>query len=195
MVSHKNKRARDIPSSVHARERSLDVQGITFTQLVKEHLRFVGKSLVAMGVCDADVDDAVQEVFLTARDKLDTYRERGALRSWLWAICRNVSLATRRRRARRQEYPIETDERTDEFSEEYFDRRRRVQRSVEALECLTDEQREVFVLYEVHQLPMRIVAETVGCPLQTAYSRHHAARDRLRACVLCEGGALEPSAR
>ena len=39
------------------------------------------------------------------------------------------------------------------------------------------------VLYELEGLPMREVAEAIGCPLQTAYSRLHAARELLQAAV------------
>jgi RNA polymerase sigma-70 factor (ECF subfamily) len=52
---------------------------------------------------------------------------------------------------------------------------------------LKSEQREVFVLYEIEELSMREVAEAVGCPLQTAYSRLHAARDTLKS-KLKQGG-------
>ena len=45
-----------------------------------------------------------------------------------------------------------------------------------ALDSLNEENREVFVLYEVEQLPMSEVAKILDCPLQTAYSRHAAAR-------------------
>jgi len=34
----------------------------------------------------------------------------------------------------------------------------------------------VFVLFELEEVAMAEVAEIVGCPLQTAYSRLHAAR-------------------
>jgi RNA polymerase sigma-70 factor (ECF subfamily) len=44
------------------------------------------------------------------------------------------------------------------------------------LERLDDDKRAVFVLYEIEDLDMKQVAEAVGCPLQTAYSRLHAAR-------------------
>ena len=47
------------------------------------------------------------------------------------------------------------------------------------LDWLTVEQRDVFVLFELEELPMKEVAEVCGCPLQTAYSRLHAARRRL----------------
>jgi RNA polymerase sigma-70 factor (ECF subfamily) len=37
------------------------------------------------------------------------------------------------------------------------------------------------VLYELEGFTMKEVAEIVGCPLQTAYSRLHAGRERLAA--------------
>jgi RNA polymerase sigma-70 factor (ECF subfamily) len=54
-----------------------------------------------------------------------------------------------------------------------------------ALAELDEDKRAVFVLYEIEQLTMAEVAEAIGCPLQTAYSRLHAARrqvtERMRA--------------
>ena len=44
------------------------------------------------------------------------------------------------------------------------------------LDTLDPDKRDVFVLYELEELPMREVADACGCPLQTAYSRLHAAR-------------------
>ncbi|MDD9933104.1 MAG: hypothetical protein OXT09_05850 [Myxococcales bacterium] len=40
--------------------------------------------------------------------------------------------------------------------------------------------REVFVLYELEELSMPEVAQAVGCPLSTAYSRLHSGRQRVR---------------
>ena len=50
----------------------------------------------------------------------------------------------------------------------------------ELLDTLDDDKRQVFVLYEIEELPMREVIEIVGCPLQTGYSRLHAARKQLK---------------
>jgi RNA polymerase sigma factor (sigma-70 family) len=47
------------------------------------------------------------------------------------------------------------------------------------LDGLPDDQRSVFVLYEIEQLSMAEVASALSCPVQTAYSRLHAARERL----------------
>ena len=48
---------------------------------------------------------------------------------------------------------------------------------------LDEDKRNVLVLYEIEGLTMREVAEVVGCPLQTAYSRLHAARDLLQVAL------------
>ncbi|MEZ4376010.1 MAG: sigma factor-like helix-turn-helix DNA-binding protein [Polyangiaceae bacterium] len=47
------------------------------------------------------------------------------------------------------------------------------------LQDLDEEQREVFVLYEIERLAMKDVAELLECPLQTAYYRHQTARKKV----------------
>ncbi len=51
------------------------------------------------------------------------------------------------------------------------------------LDGLDDDKRAVFVLFEIEELPMTEVAMAVGCPLQTAYSRLHAARREVEAAM------------
>jgi RNA polymerase sigma-70 factor (ECF subfamily) len=52
-----------------------------------------------------------------------------------------------------------------------------------ALDKLDDAKRDVFVLYEIEGLTMREVCDVLDCPLQTAYSRLHAARKVLTDAV------------
>ena len=49
-----------------------------------------------------------------------------------------------------------------------------------ALEMLDDEKREVFVLFDLEELPMNDVAAMLRCPIKTAYSRLYAARELVR---------------
>ena len=53
-------------------------------------------------------------------------------------------------------------------------------RLLASLDRLDEDKREAFVLFEIEELPLREVAEALGCPLQTAYSRLQAARARVR---------------
>ena len=51
----------------------------------------------------------------------------------------------------------------------------------EALSELSEDQREVFVLYELEELPLSEIAQLLECPQSTVYSRLSVARRALRA--------------
>jgi len=147
-----------------------------------EHARYVIRTLRHLGVREADVEDVAQEVFVTVHRKLPEFEGRSKLRTWLYAICLRVASDHRRRayvvRERAtDEPPIDTGERTGDEADTNLESRAFVQ---ELLGELDDDKRAVLVLYEIEGLTMREVAEVIGCPLQTAYSRLHAARDLLR---------------
>ena len=48
---------------------------------------------------------------------------------------------------------------------------------------LPDPKREVFVLHVIEDLPMQEVAEALGCPLHTAYTRFYAAKKLFEAAA------------
>src|SRR6185295_4158846 len=65
-------------------------------ELFSEHANFVWRSLRGLGVFDADVEDAAQEVFLVVYRRLAEYEDRGLLRAWLFSISRQVASHYRR---------------------------------------------------------------------------------------------------
>jgi RNA polymerase sigma-70 factor (ECF subfamily) len=147
-----------------------------------EHARYVIRTLRHLGVQESDVDDVAQEVFVTVHRKLPEFEGRSKLRTWLYAICLRVASDHRRRayfvRERVTENPpVDAGERTGAEPDTSVESRAFVQ---QLLGVLDEDKRAVLVLYEIEGLTMREVADVVGCPLQTAYSRLHAARDLLR---------------
>lgn len=70
-----------------------------------------------------DAEDAVQETFITALDKLDQFDGRAEFSTWLYRIAVNASLmALRKKRSRhRQEEPIEIPQFEDIRSRELVD--------------------------------------------------------------------------
>ncbi len=147
-----------------------------------EHARYVIRTLRHFGVRESDVEDVAQEVFVAVHRKLPEFEGRSKLRTWLYAICLRVASDHRRRayvvRERATDSPpVDTGERTGDEADTSFESRAFVQ---QLLGELDDDKRAVLVLYEIEGLTMREVAEVIGCPLQTAYSRLHAARDLLR---------------
>ena len=147
-----------------------------------EHARYVIRTLRHLGVKESDVEDVAQEVFVTVHRKLPEFEGRSKLRTWLYAICLRVASDHRRRAYVVRERvtdnpPVDDGERTGNEPDSSLESRAFVQ---ELLDGLDDDKRAVLVLYEIEGLTMREVADVVGCPLQTAYSRLHAARELLR---------------
>jgi RNA polymerase sigma-70 factor, ECF subfamily len=148
-----------------------------------EHARYVIRTLRHLGIREADVEDVAQEVFVTVHRKLPEFEGRAKLRTWLYAICLRVASDHRRRAYVVRERstsspPVDDGQRSGHEPDAHFESRSTV---LQLLSVLDDDKREVLVLYEIEGLTMREVADVVGCPLQTAYSRLHAARELLRA--------------
>jgi RNA polymerase sigma-70 factor (ECF subfamily) len=133
-----------------------------------EHGAFVCRSLRMLGVPEGDLDDALQEVFLVVFQRMRDYEERGRVRAWLYSICTRVVWTRRRVLRRRREDLMEYPEANAVVEATQHDR-------------VVDQ--EVFWLYEVEELPMSEIARAIDCPLQTAYSRLHKARERILAAV------------
>lgn len=81
-------------------DRSLSEE-LTFDRVYAEHFPFVWRCLRGLGVSDAAVDDAAQDVFLIVHRQLGTFRGQSTLRTWLFAILRNVASNHRRSVGRR----------------------------------------------------------------------------------------------
>jgi RNA polymerase sigma-70 factor (ECF subfamily) len=158
-------------------------------ELYREHVDYVWRSLMHLGVASADVPDMAQEVFLTVKRRLPSFEGRSSVRTWIYGICIRMVSDYRNRAFRRRE--VLHDEIPDvagapgQHATAEQNRLRKV--LGELLDELNSEQREVFVLYEIEELGMKEVAEALNCPLQTAYSRLHAARAQLKK-RLSDGG-------
>lgn len=160
--------------------RARDAQGepFAFDRVFQENAPFVWRALRRLGVADADVEDVCQEVFLVVHKKRDTFHGGSSMRTWLYGICLRVASEHRRRPHKKREEPTATPPETSvpPPQDEAIERAQALARLDAALDELDDDKRAVFVLYEIEQLSMADVAEAAGCPLQTAYSRLHAAR-------------------
>jgi RNA polymerase sigma-70 factor (ECF subfamily) len=150
----------------------------TFRKAFDDHARFVWRSLLGLGVAEADVPDASQQVFVVLHDRLADLLPGASLRTFVYGICLRVASDFRRRAHRRHERLVaEPPERTVGVSPEGQAADREALGALQAaLDRLPAAQREVFVLYEIEELPMDQIAEALACPLPTAYSRLRLAR-------------------
>jgi RNA polymerase sigma-70 factor, ECF subfamily len=148
---------------------------------------YVFRCLRSLGVREGHVEDAVQDVFLVVHDKLHAFDGGAKLRTWLYAIVLRVARRYRERQAREaQAGGVDFGAgAAEEDASEPLDARcaERALLSLEALglarqalEALSDEKREVFVMAEIEQLSAPEIAAITFAPLNTVYSRLRAAR-------------------
>jgi RNA polymerase sigma-70 factor (ECF subfamily) len=171
-------------------KQSMEVEAAvpSFHALFEAHADYVYRLARHFGIADRDADDVVQEVFVIVLRRLPEYEPRAAMRTWLYAIVWRVASDHRQRAYQRRErlgvsLPEEPAEpaHAPDASAARSDARRRLE---QALAALPEEQRVVFLSYEVEELPMETIADGLGCPLKTAYSRLRLARERLRAALV-----------
>jgi RNA polymerase sigma-70 factor (ECF subfamily) len=193
-VAHAGSLAREDPAHrSSAAERPLG----SFESIYRTHADFVFRVVLRLGVPRADVEDVCQEVFATVHTKLGGFAGRSSLRTWIYGIAFRAASEHRRRAYVRRERPSDAldtggsrgaggpPEPGIDGGTPLESLAQKQARAVldGILEALDDDKRAVFVFYEIEQLPMAEIAEIVGCPLQTAYSRLHAARERVTAAI------------
>jgi RNA polymerase sigma-70 factor (ECF subfamily) len=171
-----------------------------FTSLVRRHqtplynfaLRQIGAQSVA--------EEVVQEAFVRVVQNAAEFKHEARFTTWVYTILRNLCIDQLRRRALRRHPSL--DERTSRGDEEgptlleqTADPRASVEREAtgtelkeriaRAVETLPDEQREVFLLREVSNLPFKEIATVTGVPENTVKSRMRYALERLQQ-ALCD---------
>jgi len=158
---------------------------LTCASVFQEHAPYVWRVLRRLGVQSADIEDVCQDVFMVVHKRLPTFEHQSSVRTWLHGICIRVASDYRRKRRAKPEpnelagvaddvAPTQIESLAEQEARELLDR---------LLDRLDDTKRAVFVLYEIEQVPMHEVAVAVGCPLQTAYSRLHAARREVEEAI------------
>lgn len=143
------------------------------------HAPFVWASLQRLGVRRSDLDDVLQQVFVVVHQRAATFDGTSKLTTWLFGICMRVAAAYRRRGFRRyEESVVEPPEAVspDATPEEALALAQARARLELLLDELDLERRAVFVMFELEEMPCEEIAQIVGVPVGTVYSRLHAAR-------------------
>lgn len=169
-------------------------QRVSTRELFTAHAGFVLRLVRHLGVNPSDAEDVTQEVFMIAHARLSLLRSDANARNWLFGIARRLAANHVRKAKRRRNVPITDDDAVEQgtpATQLQVTRDRKL--LLEALDQLAEAKREVFVLFELENLPMQEVADMLRCPLHTAYSRLYAARTIVQRHVL--GSVVARSAR
>lgn len=153
--------------------------------VVHVHGDFVWRSLRRLGVPEAAVDDAAQQVWIVIANRLaDVEPERE--RSFLFGTAMRVASDVRRTLSKRREVPDPGDRPTVDahpLADEVMDRKRARAVLDEILEELPLPLRAVFVLYELEEMTVSEMASLLLLPRGTVASRLRRARAQFERVV------------
>jgi RNA polymerase sigma-70 factor (ECF subfamily) len=154
-------------------------------RVLDEHAAYVGRALRYLGVPERDLPDACQEVFVIVARRGSELRSQASLRAWLYGISINVARNARRTRQRRPETLGDPalEPSIEAAQEDAIVARQQRELALRLLDRIDDAQREVLVLHDVEELPMREITDALGIPLKTGYSRLRLARAALARAV------------
>jgi len=150
--------------------------GLYQDRLYNSLLRVVGE----------EAEDIVQDAFVQAFLKLDTFRGSSAFYTWLYRIAYNLAMS----RARRARSMVSLDGMKNQLGDEpvdgmptpetLLDRREQVELVQAALAQLSSEYRTILVLREIDGCRYDQIAEILSLPVGTVRSRLFRARLALR---------------
>ena len=180
-----------------------------FERLVARHEKPVWNFIRRFVADAATAEDLLQEVFLRVVKSADEWRGAAKFSTWLYTIARNLTVDQARRQVHRNAASLDaersigsgestttlhdriasTDRRADQIASDRETKRR----IDEAVAALPPDQREVFLMREVMEMPFAEIAAAVGASEPTVKSRMRYALEKLRA-ALVELGGEPPSA-
>lgn len=146
-------------------------------------------------------EDVVQESFVRVVQNAADFKHEARFTTWIYTITRNLCIDHLRKRALRK-HPSLDESRGEEgdgptLGEQTADPRASVEREatgmelkeriLRAVDTLPDEQREVFLMREIANLPFKEIAEITSVPENTVKSRMRYALEHLRTALAAQG--------
>lgn len=150
-------------------------------RLLERYFRACRAVALAVTGNEADADDACQEAFVAAIERIDSCRNPARFGGWLLQIVRNRARNLVRHHAVRAAEPLEFHEVAGGISAAAeVERGELRERLLAALAELSEAQREVVLLHDLEGWKHEEIARHFGLPAGTVRSQLHHARRHLR---------------
>ena len=167
-------------------EQTLSGRSTAFGQLVQKYQDRLYNTMAHVVGVGEDALDVVQEAFIQAFIKLESFEQSSAFYTWLYRIAFNVAASQRRQKR----LAVSLDQARDLLNQEPVDDamgpsqqaelEERLRQIRDALAMLSDEHRSVLVLREIDGCCYETIADVLSLPIGTVRSRLHRARLQLR---------------
>ncbi|MCF8568587.1 RNA polymerase sigma factor [Alicyclobacillus tolerans] len=137
----------------------------------------------------ADVEDLVQETFIRAMKGISGYRHNASVKTWLYAIARNLAVDFKRRK-----HVVAIDEEllnlpsSDRSPEEQMEVRDTTKHILNLLGKVNAKYRDVLILRGIHELSTQETAEVLGWTTVRVNVTFHRALKVARKLIETEDG-------
>jgi RNA polymerase sigma-70 factor (ECF subfamily) len=166
--------------------------------LMERHFATIFRVTLRITGNDQDAEEAAQEAFLRAYNKLPEFRQAAGFGTWVYRIAMNCALNLVERRGREASWnaaPLVTEQGAEMFAsqpgrgpEQALLEREAVQLRESAMQQLTPMERSAFVLRHMEDQPIDVIAKALGVPANSAKQAVFRAVAKLRS-------ALRPAVR
>jgi RNA polymerase sigma-70 factor (ECF subfamily) len=167
-----------------------------FAILVSRHKKAFYNFVLRLVRSPSAAEDLVQDVFVKVVQSAGDFKHESKFSTWAYTIARNICIDHLRKMSLRQHPSLDQARGDDKDGPTLLDRTADAhpsasversaigaqlgQRIVRCVEELPQEQREVFLLREIANLPLKEIAGITGVPENTVKSRMRYALERLQ---------------
>jgi RNA polymerase sigma-70 factor (ECF subfamily) len=142
-------------------------------QAYEAYFDLVWRNLRRLGLSNAAVEDATQDVFLVVHRRWTEFEGRSSLKTWVVGICLHVAKQYLRRgaRAAREESELEEQHAVHLDTTRDLEQRQATRQLMMLLDHLNETHRTILVLVELEELTVAEAAQALNIPASTAYKR------------------------
>jgi RNA polymerase sigma factor (sigma-70 family) len=163
---------------------------LSFEQVVQDHQEMVFRTLLRLTGSREHLDDLAQDVFLRLYRALPSFRGDALITTYLYRIAVNVAQDEWKRRRKDRDTHVSLSDDTsgwedrlahpDRNAEEQLEEREFQQSVEEQLQCLSQIERNILVLYHQEERSYEQIAAALGMPIGTIRTHLHRGRKKLR---------------
>ncbi len=170
---------------------TLDGQAEAFGHLIRRYQDRLFNGMVHILRNQAEAEDVVQDAFILAMTRLDSFKGNSQFYTWLYRIAYNVAITRLRRK--KPTVSMQGNENTLRLTlpdggpapDSRISQQESASQLMLAMERLSEEHRSILVLREMDELDYEAISEILDLPVGTVRSRLHRARSQLK--LLLEG--------
>jgi RNA polymerase sigma-70 factor, ECF subfamily len=175
-------------------ERARAGDDTAFTARVDRYQERVYRLAMRLSSSPSDAEEVLQDTFLKAWRKIDTFRGEAHFGTWLYRIATNTALMRQRAASRRPAESLEAflpqfeesglladlDYQRSARADEMLERAELTQRAREAIDLLEQNYRAVFVLRDLEEMSTEEAAQVLEITPEAVRQRLHRARLMVR---------------